>query len=136
MSMALRRKRSTRQDRTGRNTRDAFYAAIKAKPGYKLGDVLKDTSAVEEDRTIDAAVKIFRRQLCEDPAGRLLVIHNEEYGSARNVAGLRWWLLGLTAACLATGGVGAWSGLTTTGESIQYFCWRNANEFRHRLGTL
>jgi hypothetical protein len=58
------------------------------------------------DRLREDAVRQLRYKLRESPKAKLVATHNEEYGFARNIAGLRWvcfWVSALCVVATATG---------------------------------
>lgn len=57
------------------------------------------------DRIIGDATRQLRYTLRDNPSAGLVSIHNEEYGFARNLLGLRWLWLGLGLVSAATSAV-------------------------------
>jgi hypothetical protein len=62
--------------------------------GLTLPATAGTKSEAETDKLIDDAVRQLRHRLRNDPAASMVRTHNEDYGFARNLAGLRWvWLV-------------------------------------------
>lgn len=62
------------------------------------------------DKLIDDAVRQLRHRLRDDPAAAMVRTHNEDYGFARNLAGLRWVWLAFALAGAAVVGVALLTG--------------------------
>lgn len=78
----------------------------------------------EIDRIINDAVRQLRYKLRDRPEAAMVRIHNEEYGQARNLCGLRWYWVG-TAALSLIGcfvllllGESPWAGFAVSGVSL------------------
>jgi hypothetical protein len=82
-----------------------LYRAIKSLTGINLNASVKAGDPKEVDRTIEAAIRQLRHELRDQPESRMLTLHLEEYGFARNLTGLRWVLVGLAGICTAICGV-------------------------------
>ena len=65
-----------------------WYRAIKQLVGLDIPDVAARAGPEHLDRIINDAVRSLRLQYRTNNVGRLLSIHNEDYGFARNIAGL------------------------------------------------
>jgi hypothetical protein len=71
-----------------------WRGAIRTLTGLTIPATLGSKSELEFDKLIDDAVRQLRHHLRDDPTAGMVRTHNEEYGFARNLAGLRWvWLL-------------------------------------------
>jgi len=81
-----------------------LYRAIKLLTGINLNTTAKAGDPKEMDRTIEAAIRQLRHELRNQPESRMLTIHLEEYGFARNLTGLRWVLVSLAGICMAISG--------------------------------
>ena len=68
--------------------KERWYAAIERLVGLRLADVVSQGEPSELDRTINDAVRELRSQFRHRNVKGLLSIHNEDYGFARNLAGL------------------------------------------------
>ena len=81
--------------------KELWYAAIERLVGLRIPDVIGQGEPGELDRTINDAVRELRSRFRHRNVRGLLTIHNEDYGFARNLAGLNLvcWLpaAGLTA---------------------------------------
>ena len=89
-----------------RRKKELWYAAIERLVGLGIRDVIGRGEPGELDRTINDAVRALRSQFRHRNVGGLLSIHNEDYGFARNLAGLNL-VCWLPAAGLST--VIAWA---------------------------
>lgn len=67
-----------------------WYAAIKKTTGLDIARAVADGDEEEARRTIRDAVKQLRHRFRSVPGAGLLQTHNEDYGFARNFAGLIW----------------------------------------------
>ncbi|MFL5330480.1 MAG: hypothetical protein ACJ8C4_16375 [Gemmataceae bacterium] len=79
-----------------------WRGAIKRLTGMALpASVPSDGTKDEIDRQIGDATRQLRYTLRGKPEAALLATHNEDYGFARNLFGVRWHWVGLCVACLA-----------------------------------
>jgi Flp pilus assembly protein TadB len=78
-----------------------WYAAIKQLTGLDIAETLV-AKPNEEDAIIEDAIRQVRYKLRGKAVAKMLDIHNQEYGFARNLAGLRWVMIGFAA--LGAGG--------------------------------
>lgn len=70
-----------------------WRGAIRTLTGLTLPATPGGKTEADIDKLIDDAVRQLRHRLRDDPAAGMVRTHNEEYGFARNLAGLRWvWL--------------------------------------------
>lgn len=65
-----------------------WYSAIERIVGLSIPDVAAQGDPAEIDKVISDAVRALRHRFSHEAAGGLLAIHNEDYGIARNLAGL------------------------------------------------
>jgi hypothetical protein len=87
-----------------------WRGAIRTLTGLTLPATSGTKSEADIDRLIDDAVRQLRHRLRDDPAASFVRTHNEDYGFARNLTGLRWvWLL-FSVAGAAVCGFSAYSG--------------------------
>jgi hypothetical protein len=79
-----------------------WRGAIRTLTGLTLPATPGTKSEADIDKLIDDAVRQLRHRLRDDPAAGMVRTHNEDYGFARNLAGLRWvWLIfSLTGAAV------------------------------------
>jgi hypothetical protein len=71
-----------------------WRGVIRTLTGLTLPATPGSKSEPDIDKLIDDAVRQLRHRLRDDPAAGMVRTHNEDYGFARNLAGLRWlWLL-------------------------------------------
>jgi hypothetical protein len=84
-----------------------WYAAIKQLTGLDIAQTL-DAKPTEEVSIIEDATRQIRAKLRGKAVARMVDLHNLEYGFARNLAGLRWVMLGF-AAVGAAGCAVAWN---------------------------
>ena len=70
-----------------------WYVAIKKLTGLDIPATVA-TRPAEEDAIIADATRQVRYQIRGKAAAKMVDKHNEEYGFARNLAGLRWPMLG------------------------------------------
>lgn len=70
-----------------------WYAAIKKLTGLDIPAAVASTPS-EEEAIISDAVRQLRYRIRGKAEAKMVDKHNEEYGFARNLAGLRWLLLG------------------------------------------
>ena len=84
-----------------------WYEAIKRLTGL---DISKTVAAnpMEEDAIIEDASRQVRYKLRGKAVAKMLDVHNQEYGFARNLAGLRWVMLGFAVGGAAGCGT-AWA---------------------------
>lgn len=68
--------------------KEIWRKAIKKLTGLEVPAT--DEDRLYGDRLRDDAVRQLRYKLRESPKAKMVSIHNEEYGFARNIAGLRW----------------------------------------------
>ena len=94
--------------------RQLWYEAIKRLVGLEIPNVAAQGDEGELDRVINDAVRALRHQFRGTEGDGLLAAHNEDYGFARNLAGLR--LFWLPAAGI--GAVVAWAVYLTTGTGL------------------
>jgi hypothetical protein len=79
-----------------------WRAAIKQMTGLTLPATMTSSRTPEDvDRLIRDATKQLRYAIRERPEARMVAVHNEDYGFARNLLGLRWWWIGLAVLSLA-----------------------------------
>jgi hypothetical protein len=78
-----------------------WYAAIKKLTGLDIPATVT-AQPHEEDAVISDAIRQLRNQIRGKAAGKMVDKHNEEYGFARNLAGLRWVML--ASSFLGVGG--------------------------------
>ena len=64
----------------------------------------------ETDKVIDDAVRQLRNRLREEPAARMVRVHNEDYGFARNLGGLRWAWFAFSVLGAGACGLGLYMG--------------------------
>lgn len=69
-----------------------WYAAIKKLTGLDIPAAVT-AQPHEEDAIISDAIRQVRNQIRGKPSAKMVDKHNEEYGFARNLAGLRWVML-------------------------------------------
>ena len=83
-----------------------WRGAIKQLTGLTLPATMTPSRTPEDvDRLIRDATKQLRYTIRERPEARMVGVHNEDYGFARNLLGLRWWWIGLAALSLVVGTV-------------------------------
>lgn len=83
-----------------------WYENIKRLTGLDIQEAVA-TKPHEEDAIITDGIRQLRYQIRGKAMAKMVDKHNEEYGFARNLAGLRWLMLG--SAIVATLGCGfAW----------------------------
>ena len=76
-----------------------WRSAIKQLTGLTLPAKISDSKTETDiDRIIGDATRQLRYAIREKPEARMVTIHNEDYGFARNLLGLRWYWVGLTSA--------------------------------------
>ena len=95
--------------------KELWYAAIERLVGLGIRNVIGRGEPGELDRTINDAVRALRSQFRHRNVGGLLSIHNEDYGFARNLAGLNL-VCWLPAAGLST--VIAWAVHSIAGTEL------------------
>jgi hypothetical protein len=82
-----------------------WRGAIKRITGLSLPASVADDGGQEEaDRQITDAIRQLRYSVRGKPEASLLAIHNEEYGFARNLYGVRWHWVAISMICLASCG--------------------------------
>ena len=79
--------------------------------GLDLNHAYQSNDLAELTRTIDDAVLTARNRIRNDKRAELLRQHNIYYGFARNLAGLAWYTLALSAFSLIAAGIGGFEGL-------------------------
>lgn len=96
-----------------------WRAAIKELTGMRLPASRSDEKMPGEiDQLIGDAVRQLRYVLRDRPEARILTVHNEDYGFARNLLGLApFWMLSAGAAVVLCGvlfclGYEPWAGMT------------------------
>ncbi|MGO9109823.1 MAG: hypothetical protein ACLP9L_11375 [Thermoguttaceae bacterium] len=83
-----------------------WRSAIKHMTGLTLPATMTPSRTPEDvDRLIRDATKQLRYAIRERPEARMVAVHNEDYGFARNLLGLRWLWIGLAALSLVVGTV-------------------------------
>ena len=91
-----------------------WYEAIKRLVELDIPHVAAQGNDRELDRVINDAVRTLRHQFRSREGNGLLAAHNEDYGFARNLAGLRlFWLPGA-----GIGAVVAWAAYVMTGTGL------------------
>jgi hypothetical protein len=81
-----------------------WRGALRTLTGLTLPATLGSKSESDIDKLIDDTVRQLRHRLRDDPAAGMVRTHNEDYGFARNLAGLRWvWLMFSLAAAAVCG---------------------------------
>ena len=86
-----------------------WYEAVKRLTGLDIGQVAVGGDNQNLERVINDAVVALRpqfRTLRQTEVGSLLAIHNEDYGFARNLAGLSWvrFIASIISAIVSWGG--------------------------------
>jgi hypothetical protein len=83
-----------------------WRGAIKRLTGLSLpASVPPGGSQDDVDRLNADATRQLRYALRGKPEAAMLAIHNEDYGFARNLCGVRWWWVALSLLCLIGCGV-------------------------------
>lgn len=83
--------------------KNQWYAAIKKLTGLDLAKVIREGDAEEVRKTIRDATAQLRHRFRNAESAGLLHKHNEDYGFARNFAGLVWvWLPASVASVIAS----------------------------------
>lgn len=83
-----------------------WRGAIKRITGLSLPASVPEGGSQESvDRQIGDATRQLRYSLRGKPEAAILATHNEEYGFARNLLGVRWFWVLLSLACLAGCGI-------------------------------
>ena len=83
-----------------------WRGAIKQLTGLSLpASVPQGGSQDDVDRLIADGTRQLRYALRGKPEAAILAIHNEDYGFARNLCGVRWWWVALSLLCLIGCGV-------------------------------
>lgn len=78
-----------------------WRGAIKRLTGLSLpASIPAGGSQDDVDRLNADAVRQLRYAVRGKPEGALLGIHNEDYGFARNLCGVRWWWVALCVLCV------------------------------------
>ena len=102
-----------------------WRGAIKRITGFTIpAGVTAERNVVDIDRVVNDATRQLRHVLRDRPEAAMVRIHNEDYGQARNLFGLRWHWAGLAAAALASCimllfmGERPWLGLAVSGGSL------------------
>ena len=95
--------------------KNLWYAAIEQRVGLSIPDVIANGDPQELERVINDAVRALRYQVRDEKVGRLVSIHNEDYGFARNLAGLNF-LCWLPTAGIST--IVAWTAYFTAGTEL------------------
>lgn len=86
-----------------------WRGAIRTLTGLTIPATATKT-AEEIDKLIDDAVRQLRNRLREEPAARMVTVHNEDYGFARNLGGLRWAWLAFSVLGVGACGLGLYMG--------------------------
>ena len=94
--------------------KERWYAAIQKIIGIDIPSVAANGDQQELDRVINDAVRALRTFFRGKEGHSLLVIHNEDYGFARNLTGLRLVWLPLSVVSV----VAAWLGYAITGVGL------------------
>jgi hypothetical protein len=87
-----------------------WRGAIRTLTGLTLPATLGNKSEADTDKLIDDAVRQLRHQLRDDPVAGMVRTQNEDYGFARNLAGLRWVWLAFSLAGAAVCGFAFYNG--------------------------
>ncbi len=102
-----------------------WRGAIKRITGLSIAaSVTPDRTEADIDKIVNDATRQLRHVLRDRPESAMLRIHNEDYGQARNLLGLRWYWVGLAAMSLAACfslllvGERAWLGVAVSGGSL------------------
>jgi hypothetical protein len=102
-----------------------WRAAIKRITGLTIpANTTTERNEEQVDRIVNDATRQLRYVLRDRPEATMVRIHNEEYGQARNLLGLRWYWAGLAAAALAGcivllfNGERPWLGLAVSSSSL------------------
>jgi hypothetical protein len=102
-----------------------WRGAIKRVTGLTIpASVTADRTEADIDKVTNDAVRQLRHVLRDRPEAAMVRIHNEDYGQARNLLGLRWHWAGIAAlsliACIVLLFVGQtpWLGLALSGGSL------------------
>lgn len=83
-----------------------WRGAIKRLTGLSLSASVPEGGSQEDvDRLNTDATRQLRYVLRDNPEATILATHNEDYGFARNLCGVRWCLVALSSACLVGCGV-------------------------------
>lgn len=89
-----------------------WRSAIKRITGLSLPASMPDGVSQDHfDRQIADTTRQLRYSLRSQPEAVILAIHNEDYGFARNLYGVRWFWFMLCVACLVGSGVAFGLGL-------------------------
>ena len=94
--------------------KELWYAAIQEIIGIDIPAVAAKGDPEELDRVINDAVRTLRTFFRGKEGHSLLVTHNEDYGFARNLAGLRLVWLPLSVVSVAA----TWLGYAITGNGV------------------
>ena len=79
-----------------------WYDAIKSSTGIDIQEAIHVNNSFERDRVINDAVASLRQRFRASQTSDLLVKHNEDYGFARNLAGLKIVWLSLSVISLVS----------------------------------
>jgi hypothetical protein len=77
--------------------KEQWYAGIKKLTGLDIPAAVT-AQPIEEDAIISDAMRQLRYQIRSKVMAKMVDKHNEEYGFARNLAGMRWLLLAFSFA--------------------------------------
>ena len=117
-----------------------YYKAILDILGLDISQAAAAGDSTALEQTIDGAIRDLRNKFRVSYPGGLLATHNEEYGFARNFAGLRpVWLaaslfsVGVTSIVFATTGTGlAWGLLATAILLLAVLIAVNQRDYVHK----
>jgi len=87
-----------------------WRGAIRTLTGLTVPATAGTKTAEEIDKLIDDAVRQLRNRLREEPAARMVTVHNEDYGFARNLGGLRWAWVAFSVLGAGACGLGLYLG--------------------------
>ena len=93
-----------------------WYDAVKQLAGLDISRAVGQGDPDNLERVINDAVRALRHQFRLTKVDGLLVTHNEDYGFARNLTGLRLiWSPGAFTSCIV-----AWAGYIVTGNGLTW----------------
>jgi hypothetical protein len=87
-----------------------WRGAIRTLTGLTIPATVGTKSEADIDKLINDAVRQLRHRLRDDPAAGMARTHNEDYGFARNLAGLRWVWLAFSLTGVAVCGFASYAG--------------------------